>query len=111
MSKAATLKPFHLEDKKNSDGSVSEATVARWENVILRNIRKEDMWKLHVTATWDTSKVHKGFEGEGNKKKAKEVESMLAYVAAQAMWPEKLPAVHLLGRKRDLNYHRLARGI
>ena len=84
MSKAATLKPFHLEDKKNSDGSVSEATVARWENVILRNIRKEDMWKLHVTTTWDTSKIHKGFEDEGKEKKAEEVESMLAYVAQYA---------------------------
>jgi Leucine-rich repeat (LRR) protein len=36
--------------------------------------------------------------------------SMLAYMAAQARWPHKLPALHLLGRKRDLNYHRLARG-
>ena len=36
--------------------------------------------------------------------------SMLAYMAAQASWPDKLPALHLLGRKRDLNYHRLASG-
>ena len=36
--------------------------------------------------------------------------SMLAYMAAQARWPDKLPAIYLLGKKRSLSYHRVARG-
>ena len=34
---------------------------------------------------------------------------MLAYMAAQAKWPDKLPAVYLLGKKRSLSYHRVPR--
>ena len=35
--------------------------------------------------------------------------SIMAYMTAQARWPDRLPAVYLLGKKRSLSYHKLPR--
>jgi hypothetical protein len=56
MSKSTSLKPFFLEEKQTGPNSVvTETTAAKWQQVCLANIKKEDKWKILTNITWDIS--------------------------------------------------------
>ena len=92
MAKLPSLKPFNLEEKQNGpNGTVTEATVSRWEHVILQNLRKEDKWAPYLSTTWNVKEDFKGFAGRDDAEKtskAQAVDAMLAYITQYA--PEAL---------------------
>ena len=56
-SKVALLKPFNIEDKKDTNGTVSEVTANKWQGCMLQNIRKEPKWIPLLDIEWNTKKT------------------------------------------------------
>ena len=93
QQKAAALKPFHLEDRKGAGGTVSEATVSKWKQVCMQNLRKEDRFQPYFGTTWNVKQPDKGLRtGADNddqvRAKVTIVDDMLTYIAQYA--PEVL---------------------
>ena len=93
QQKAVALKPFHLEEKKGPNGIVSEATVAKWKQVCMQNLKKEDRFQPYYARAWDVKQADKGLRAEGDnddraRAKVTIVDDMLTYIAQYA--PEVL---------------------
>ena len=56
-SKVGLLKPFHNENKKESNGSVSEVTANKWQGCMLQNICKEPKWIPLLELEWGNKKT------------------------------------------------------
>ena len=85
QQKAVALKPFHLEDKKGPNGIVSEATVAKWKQVCVQNLKKEEWFQLYYTKAWDVKQADKSLRTEGDnddraRAKVTIVDVMLTYI-------------------------------
>ena len=93
LHKAATLKPFHLDEKKSCNKTVSEATISKWKQVCLQNLRKEDRFQPYLELTWNVKQPNKNIRQEGDtnnqaQARATIVDDMLTYIAQYA--PEVL---------------------
>ena len=60
-SKATSLKPFHLEDKKSGPkASIEDATFRKWQQTIEANLRRNDKWTRILNQTWDHDQENLG---------------------------------------------------
>ena len=59
QQKAAELKPFHLEERRGASSAVSEATISKWKQVCLQNLRKEDRFQPYLEVIWDVKQPNK----------------------------------------------------
>ena len=55
--KIGILKPFNIEDRKDSKSKVSEITANKWQGCLLQNIRKEPRWVPLLDLVWQQKKV------------------------------------------------------
>ena len=94
--KAATIKPFMLEEKKEGPRQVvSEISVNKWIGCVITNIKMETNWyPFTVTGySWDQKKVvNQGKEDAGI---AQNIEAMLEYIGQYA--PNCLPRYNSVG--------------
>ena len=82
--KAATLKPFHLDEARSGpEGSITEATFEKWKSVLVANIKKTTKWAPYVknTATWDPALQH---HAQTSAELGDNVEAVLTYIATYA---------------------------
>ena len=60
-SKATSLKPFHLEDKKSGPKStIQEATFQKWKQTLEANVRNNDKWSRVFKQTCDHGQENLG---------------------------------------------------
>ena len=56
-SKVGILKPFRIEEWKDSNNRVFETTTNKWKCCILQNIRKEPRWNAPIELNWRPKKI------------------------------------------------------
>ena len=57
-NKVGYLKPFNLEDRKDTNGSVNETTVNKWQGCMIQNVRKDQRWILLLELEWQPKRVN-----------------------------------------------------
>ena len=55
--KVGILKPFNLEEKKDPNGQITEATANKWQGCISQNLRKEPKWIHLLDMQWQQKRV------------------------------------------------------
>ena len=62
-SKATSLKPFHLEEKKSGPKStIQDATYRKWQQTLEANIRRNEDWVRVLNQTWNHNEDNLGME-------------------------------------------------
>ena len=90
-SKATSLKPFHLEDKKSGPKStIQEATFQKWKQTLEANVRNNDKWSRVFKQTWDHGQENLGMldreapNAASAAQQAGDITAMLTYIATYA---------------------------
>ena len=90
-SKASSLKPFHLEDKKSGPKStIQEATFQKWQQTLEANIRNNDNWARVINQTWNHAQENLGMPGRAGphaatpQQQRDHVMAMVTYIATYA---------------------------
>ena len=88
MAKAATVKPFRLDEcKSGPNGRVHEITVNKWKGMDLTSIRKEEKWIQFLPDTgtikeWGPRKeTDRSLDGDQKAANARHIDDMLEFVA------------------------------
>ena len=88
MAKAATVKPFRLDEcKSGPNGRVHEITVNKWKGMVLTSIRKEEKWIQFLPDTgtikeWGPRKeTDRSLDGDQKAANARHIDDMLEFVA------------------------------
>ena len=90
MTKAATIKPFKLQEFQDEvTGKVPEVKVNQWQGILLANIEENDEWTALIVpggdAIWESKKTeHRGFAGGNAERSAKRLNQLLQYIAQYA---------------------------